>query len=67
MAIQYNKDFWERPKTLTSHELSSYEERKNNLIDYTLAQKNIARGTMSTTDYQEMLAGKKTLGQFYNF
>lgn len=59
MAIQYNKDFWERPKTLTSHELSSYEERKSNLIEYTLAQKNIARGTMSTTDYQEMLAGKK--------
>lgn len=59
MAIEYSKNYWENEKSETIWEVSSYQERKDAVLNFTSAQRKIARGTNDTSGYQEMLEGKK--------
>ena len=61
MAIKYTKNYWDKQNSITSWELSTYEERKESIINFKNAQKKIAKGANNPISYEEMLLGKKEL------
>jgi hypothetical protein len=61
VAIKYTKNYWDKQNSITSWELSTYEERKESIINFKNAQKKIAKGANNPISYEEMLLGKKEL------
>lgn len=59
MALEYNKDYWQKSKTLTSWQLSTFKERKNAVILFNSAQKRISRKVPDAAAYGDLLSGKK--------